>query len=220
MGLIAKEKGMATSFKPVPVGMHLARCYRVVDLGTQNTTYMGETKKQHKVMVQFEVHGEDDNGQPLVTSKGEPMTISKNYTMSLNTEARLRKDLASWRSRDFTEAEKDGFSITNILGVWAMITVSESSGDNGKTYTNIVGINPVPAKIKQAGLPEGFNKAQSFDLDKPDMEMFETFSDGLKAKITASPEWKKHEHGVSETASSASRQQGSGFNDMDEDIPF
>lgn len=219
MGLIAKDSG-TSSFKPVPPGMHLARCYRIVDLGTQKSEWMGTEKQQHKVMIQFEVHGQDEDGQPLVTTKGEPMTISKNYTNSLAPEARLRKDLASWRSRDFTDKEKNGFELKNILGVWAMITVSETYGDNGKKYTNIVGINPVPAQIKQAGLPEAFNKAMLFDIDEPDMDMFETFSDGLKSKITSSPEWRRREQGSNQSKAGAHHADANGFDDVDSDIPF
>jgi len=56
-------------------------------------------------MFKFEVHGEDDQGNPLVTSKGEPMSISKNYTASLSDMATLREDLKNWRGRDFTPEE-------------------------------------------------------------------------------------------------------------------
>ena len=59
MALIAKESGGGGSFTPVPPGMHLARCYRIIDLGTQESTYQGTVKKLPKVMLQFEVHGEE-----------------------------------------------------------------------------------------------------------------------------------------------------------------
>jgi hypothetical protein len=72
--------------------MHLARCYRVVDLGTQKSEYLGTVKHLPKVMLQFEVHGEDEAGKPIVTAKNEPMTISKNFTLSLAEKATLRKD--------------------------------------------------------------------------------------------------------------------------------
>ena len=90
MSLIAKDSGEG-SFTPVPPGMHLARCYRIVDLGTQKSEYQGQTKYLQKVMIQFEVHGEDDKGKALVTNKGEPMSISKNYTLSLAEKATLRQ---------------------------------------------------------------------------------------------------------------------------------
>ena len=88
MGLIAKDSGGGSEFTPVPAGMHLARCYRVIDLGTQDSTYLGTVTKKPKVMFQFEVHGEDDAGNPIVTAKGEPMSISKN-SMALNSRTCL-----------------------------------------------------------------------------------------------------------------------------------
>lgn len=221
MGLVAKDSGGEGSFTPVPPGMHLARCYRVVDLGTQKTEWQGQVKHLQKIMIQFEVHGEDDQGKPLVTSKGEPMSISKNYTLSLAEKATLRKDLQTWRGRDFTADELRGFELKNILGHWAMLSVAKSMGNNGKEYTNIMSVNPVPAAIKKAGLPEGVNTPALFSIEDPDMELFETFSKGLKEKITATPEWSARqgtEYARNETASGSS--QGSGFDDMDDDIPF
>lgn len=214
MGLVAKASG--GDFVPVPVGMHLARCYRVVDLGTQKSEYMGKEKLLPKVMLQFEVHGDDESGKPIVTAKGEPMTISKNFTNSLAEKATLRIDLVRWRGRDFTQAELNGFELKNVLGAWAMITVATSIGRDGKEYTNISSINPVPSAIKSAGLPEGFNKTGVFWIEEPDMAMFETFSDGLKKKIMGSPEW-RDPSGAPAPSTPASK---GGFEDMDDDIPF
>lgn len=225
MSLVAKDSGGEGTFTPVPPGMHLARCYRVVDLGTQKTEWQGQTKYLSKVMIQFEVHGEDESGRALVTSKGEPMSISKNYTLSLAEKATLRKDLQAWRGRDFTQDELRGFELKNILGAWAMIAVAKSVGNNGKEYTNIMSVNPVLAAIKKAGLPEGFNKPAIFSIADADMELFETFGKGLKEKIMASPEWQEREgreYAKAESASGAARHAntGTGFDDMDDDIPF
>jgi hypothetical protein len=191
MSLVAKASASST-FTPVPPGTYLARCYRIVDLGTQKSEYLGTIKHLPKVMLQFEVHGEDDRGAPLVTSKGEPMTISKNFTLSLAEKATLRKDLVSWRGRDFTKDELDGFELKNVLGAWAMISVTKTLGTNGKEYTNIANINTVPKQFKQ-NLPEAFNKTSIFSIAEADMELFETFSEGLRAKIMSSPEWQERE---------------------------
>lgn len=222
MSLIAKVFGGKSSFTPVPPGMHLARCYRVVDLGTQKSEYQGQIKYMQKVMVQFEVHGDDETGKPLVTEKNEPMTISKNYTLSLAEKATLRKDLQAWRGRDFTPEELRGFGLKNILGAWAMISVAKSAGNNGKEYTNIMSVNPVPASIKKAGLPEAHNKVAIFAIENPDMELFETFSNGLKDKIKSSPEWQAREgkgyaQGEKKTGEN---HHGGSLEDMESDIPF
>ena len=218
MALIAKESGGGGGeFTPVPQGMHLARCYRVIDLGTQDSTYLGTVKKLPKVMLQFEVHGEDENGDPIVTGKGEPMSISKNFTLSLAEMATLRKDLQTWRGKEFTEIEKKGFEVKNVLGAWAMISVIKAMGNNGKEYTNIAAIMSVPPAIKKAGMPKGHNELKLFEIAEPDMALFDSFSSGLKEKIQKSPEWQAR---GGKSAPAPSKAPSSGFDDMDDDIPF
>ena len=218
MALIAKDSGGGGGdFTPVPQGMHLARCYRVVDLGTQESTYLGTVKHLPKVMLQFEVHGEDDEGKPIVTSKGEPMSISKNFTLSLAEMATLRKDLQTWRGREFTPEELRGFELKNVLGAWAMISVIKAMGSNGKEYTNIAAIMSVPPAIKKGGMPEGYNDLKLFSIDEPDMALFDSFSNGLREKIQKSPEWQARN---GSSAPATAKTSSSDFDDMDDSIPF
>ena len=215
MSLIAKDSG-ESSFTPVPTGMHLARCYRIIDLGTQKTEFQGSIKYAQKVLIQFEVHGEDEQGNALVTSKNEPMTIGKRLTLSLAEKATLRKDLSNWRGRDFSPEELRGFELKNLLGVWAMISVSRSMGNNGKEYTNIATVNPVPPAMKKQGLPQGFNPLGIFSIAFPDMELFETLSEKLKETITSSPEWQSKRN----ARQAATAEPAAPFADMEDDIPF
>jgi hypothetical protein len=213
MGLIAKDSG---SFTPVPAGMHLARCYRIVDLGTQKSEYKGQVKHQPKAMFQFEIHGEDDKGAPMVTADGKPLSIAKSYTVNLSDKSNLRKDLQMWRGRDFTAQELRGFELTNVLGVWAMLTVSHTES-NGKTYTNIASVNPVPMAMKKAGLPEGVNELKVFRIAEPDMALFDSFSENLKNKIMSSPEWQEL-HGNVVASESKPKDTSDHFNDFDNDL--
>jgi len=167
-------------------------------------------------MVQFEVHGEDVDGQPLVTDKNEPMSVSKRYTRSLAEKAALRADLISWRGREFTPDELNSFDLKNILGAWAMLSIAKSSNKNGKEYTNIANVNPVPAAIKRAGLPNGHNELLDFDIDNFDPEVYNKLSKGVKTIIEGSPEWKSRQDPVRKQAAPT----GSGFDDMDDDVPF
>ena len=186
MPLVVKDSG---DFMSVPPGSHIARCYRIVDLGTQRSEYMGKEKYLQKVMLQFEVHSEDDQGNPLVTQDGRPLSISKSFTCTLSEKSSLRKDLQLWRGRDFTPEELRGFELKNVLGAWALLSVTQSES-NGKTYTNIAAINPVPKAMK-AALPTPVNPTGMFSIEDPDMAMFDTFSENLKNRITSSPEWKE-----------------------------
>jgi len=204
-------------FKMVPSGTHLARCYRIVDLGTQAAEWNGETKYQRKIMLGWEIHGDDDAGEPLLTDEGKPMAIFKNYTFSWSENSNIRKDLQAWRGQPWSDEEVKRFNLENILGQWCMLNVLQSPGKNGKIYANVAGISPVPGMIKKAGLPQGINELQVFKLNEPDWDLFETFSKGLKAKIESSPEYraatgKKSAPKVQETEDS--------FDDLSSDIPF
>ena len=210
MSLIAKATTNST-FTPVPPGMHLARCYRIIDLGTQKATYNGDVKFQPKIMIQFEIHGEDEQGNKLVTDKGEPLSISKNYTLSLGEQATLRKDLQAWRGVAFTPKELGGFELKNILDKWAMVTVTKDVGEDGKEYTNIANINPVPSNMRSL-CKDGHNEARMYSISEHDEELFSTFGKRLQEKIALSPEFQAKQKKPGST--------GSGFDDMSDDMPF
>jgi hypothetical protein len=179
MTFYVEDTAPSGDFKPVPAGLHLARCYRIIDIGTQRSEYDGIEKLQRKISLFWEFHGKDDEGNPLVTDKGDPLAIFKNYTLSWHEKASLRVDLQNWRNKPFTEVEMKKFDISTILGQWCMLTVVPRPGKNGKMYSNVKGVAPVPSIIKQAGLPQGVNPTQEFRLADPDYVLFETFGKGL-----------------------------------------
>jgi hypothetical protein len=190
MSFYVEDKG--GNFERCPSGMHLARCYRIIDLGTQKSEYMGQTKYLHKVMLGWEIHGMHDDGTPIKMQDGRPFAIFKNYTLSWSEKANLRLDLQSWRGRPFSQEEMRKFDLKNVLNAWCMLNIIERPGKNdNKIYTNVDGVTPVPSIYKQNGLPQAVNKDELFNISEPNMEMFNGFSDNLKAKISNSPEWQK-----------------------------
>jgi hypothetical protein len=188
MGLTASDSGNG-NFKRVPAGSHIARCFSIADLGTHTTNgQYGETTNR-KVRLAWEIFGEDENNEPLVTDvdgKSMPLTINKTYTLSLGEKANLRKDLAAWRGRDFTADELKAFDVSSVLGVYCMLNVTLSE-TNGKTYSNIAGISPLHKSMEK---PKAVHANQVFDLDNPDMQVFNSFYEGLQDYIMESPEYK------------------------------
>jgi len=216
MGFIASDNGGTGNFKRVPGGAYVGRCYSLIDLGTQTTSGQYGEKQQHKIRIGFELFGEDENGEPLtVEVDGEqmPLTISKSYTVSLHEKSSLRKDLASWRGRDFTDEEAKSFDVSKLLGAYALVNVTTSE-TNGKTYSNVAGLTPLPGALKNAK-PEPVHNDLVFDLDNPDMAIFANFHEKLQEAIRKSPEWQK--------AANRMAQQGSvayAGGDDPEDPPF
>ena len=214
MAIIASSSG-GSEFELAPAGNHVARCYRIIDMGSHKNSY-GNTLR--KILVSWELHGEDDEGNPLTMPDGKPMVISANYTLSLSEKATLRAVLESWRGKPFTLQELSGFDITAVLGHWCMVTVAhEVSQKNQKTYANVKSVAPVPAVIKKNGLPEGVNPVSSLSLDPAtfDQTLFDSLSDGIKKKIMESPEYKKLG-----APSVKAEKPASDLATMDDDVPF
>lgn len=190
MGFIAKDSGGESNFKKVPPGVYVARCYSLIDMGTQVSDGQYGAKEQHKIRIAFEIFGDDDAGNPLtvdVDGKQMPLTISKTYTLSLHEKAGLRKDLAAWRGRDFTEEEAKAFDVSKLINAYCMLNITTSE-NNGKTYTNIAGITPLPQALKNAK-PEPVHSVVMFDLDQPDWEIFQNFHEKLQETIKKSPQF-------------------------------
>ena len=190
MGFIAKDNGGEGNFKKVPPGVYVARCYSLIDMGTQVSDGQYGAKEQHKIRIGFEIFGEDDAGQPLtidMDGKEMPLTISKTYTLSLHEKSGLRKDLAAWRGRDFTDEEAKAFDVSKLISAYCMVNVTTSE-NNGKTYTNIAGLTPLPQALKNAK-PAPVHEPVIFDLDQPDWEVFQNFHEKLQEYIKKSPEF-------------------------------
>jgi hypothetical protein len=173
-------------FKIAPAGLHMARLYSVIDLGHQATEWAGETKIMHKVVLTWELHGNDDQDQPLKTDDGKPLIVSKRYTVSLGDQARLRQDLEAWSNKKMTAEDRKKFDLRNLLDKFCMVNITHS--EDGK-YANISGISPVPSALRNAQ-PEGINPTLHFWLAEFDQSKYDSLPKYYKEKITESSEWR------------------------------
>ena len=191
--------------------MHVARCYRLIDLGTQPKSYQGKpTGEARKIMASWELLGDER------MDDGKPFTISKSWFLSMHEKASLRKDLESWRGKPFNAEEEASFDVSKLLGAYCLLNVVQEAGKDGSSYTQIKAITPL---IKGMPKPDPVNANFIFDADEPDMAAFEKFSDKMKELINGCREWRTKRAG-GKPATTATATQGSGFEDMDDDIPF
>ena len=111
-------------FEKLEKGIYHATCFRMVDLGTQDNTYKGETNKKMKVQIDFEItEALDPDNSEVKMADGRPFGVGKEYTASLFESANLRKDLESWRGKSFTQEELDSLELTDFLGCTVKIEV-------------------------------------------------------------------------------------------------
>jgi len=203
-------------FKIAPVGNHLARLYRVIDLGTQMREWVGKVNMTRRVKFFWELHGEDEKGNALCMDDGKPMIQSREYTWSLHEKSALRQHLEAWRGLAFTDAELKGFDIKKVLGQFCMLTIAHRAS-NGKNYADVKNVSSVPSIIKKAGLPTGVNSTMIFNLDEFDEVMFESLSEWLKATIVKSSEYRAMQQ---PTTSAQYIAASGGLADVDDDLPF
>lgn len=206
-------------FELPPAGATAARCCAVIDLGTQQGTYQGETKAQAKLLLSFEL--------TETRSDGTPHRVSRRMTASLHKKAQLRAFLEQWRGRPFTDEDLRAFNVGKLLGGAALLNLVHVERA-GKQYANILSVSPVP---KGMSAPELREAPTLFDLSAPDWQVFAGLSSRLQETISASPEYQaqaaRMPKSVSMTAPVPARPPApapapaaGGFGDFDDDIPY
>ncbi len=192
-------------FKPAPVGSHIARCIKVIDMGTQKNEYEGRVSFVRQVNLTWELPNElmeDGN------SAGKPFTVSKIYTASLGEKANLRRDLQTWRGKEFTPDELRGFDARNVLGKACMLSVIHT--DKGKAK-----VSAVMAVPKGMETPAQVNESVYFSLDPSEfsLEVYESLGKWHKETIALSPEYATAVHVAPAEVSDP-------MADLTDDIPF
>jgi len=196
----------SSTFTPCPAGAYLARCCSVIDMGTQQTDFNGETKHQRKVLISFEILDPDTH-----RDDGKPYLISKRYTASLHEKASLRRDLEAWRGAKFADAEVQRFDLGAIVGRTCLLSVIHDTKPDGKTFANIAGISKPPKGMTGS---EPTEPLLHFDLAAPNWPLFDTLGEKLKAQIAASPEYS------AARATKATPPGATAFDDMPDDAAF
>lgn len=184
MSLTVKEPE-GGKFEQVPEGVFIARCYSLLDLGTQTVYVEGDEKQQSKIAIGWELLDDEIRRE----EDDLPFTIEKNYTASLWKTSALAKDLTAWRSKAFTDEELQGFDLKKILNAYCQIQVAHKKVGE-KTYANVAAIMGMPKGMPK---PEPVNDVRAFDIDEPDITVFNSLRGYYKLKIQAAPEWKAQE---------------------------
>lgn len=181
MPIIAENKG--TEYVLIPAGNHLAICYGMVEIGTvkeENGLYAGKESK--KVRITWETpHEAHDFGNGM-----EPLSISKEFTLSMSEKATLRKMLESWRGKPFTDKEAESFDITRLLGNPCMINVIHKTSKGGKDYADITAISSLP---KGLAVPEQTNESFELSYSSWNQARFDALPDYIKNKMKTSREY-------------------------------
>lgn len=193
MSLIASEKSGWT-IELIPEGVHIARCVSVIDLGTQLTTFEKKEKEVHQVRFEFEFPNLTYTFEDKDTKVEKTVTkvMGTTFSVSLNSKAKMRKFLESWRGKKFTEEELKWFNLWKVL--WQVCQIQIIHSEDGK-YANIENALPL---MKWISVPETDRELMTFSIledtkGKPiwfNEDSFEKLPEWLQNKIMESKEMK------------------------------
>jgi len=181
--MLVKSSDGGGAFAEPPEGTHLARCVKIIDLGTRESEYNGEKRSRREVVIAWEL---PDELIPKGEAAGKPFVVSKFYTASLSEKATLRHDLEKWRAKSFTPEELKGFDLKAILGKACMVTVVQKEGGKRR----VEGVSSVP---KGMTVPPQVNPSVYFSTepDEFDQNVFNALSAGFQKMIMESPEYQQ-----------------------------
>jgi len=174
-------------FEKAPSGSHLARCYAVVDLGTQpQPDFQGEHRPPARmVRLSFELPNSKMAGTYREEDKGRPFAVHIHAKMSLHPKANLRKYMEGWRGKKFDDESVKAFDPRKLVGLPCRLALVEN-GD----YVNVDSISPLN-KDEVKKLPKVINEPVFFSLEPDEFSAvdFEKLSERTQEKIARSPEY-------------------------------
>ncbi len=165
--------------------------YSLVDLGHQKTNWDNQEKWSPKVRLTFELPHQLDEFEVeekgKVTKVSKPMVVSIEQTRSLGEKASLRKLLEQWRGQTFTSKELQAFSLKNLLGKPAMLTLIHKTSQQGRQYCAIAGASKLPKGMKAPATTT--NDQLYYEIEQGEAGQFNDMPDWLQEKIRASKEF-------------------------------
>jgi hypothetical protein len=191
MALTLSETSKNAERKLPEAGATVGILYSLVDLGHQKTNWDGQEKWTPKVRLSFELPDQTDefeveeNGKRTKISK--PMIVSIEQTRSLGEKASLRKLLEQWRGQTFTASELKAFSLKNLLGKPAMLTLIHKTSQQGRQYCAIAGASKLPKGLKAPDTTA--NDQIYYEIEQKDGGQFNDMPEWLQEKIRGSKEF-------------------------------
>lgn len=187
--IIARDNGGGDfePFEPLEAGSYIARCYQMIEIG-HILAFKDDKQTTHKVLLGFEL---PEALHEFKKGEGQkPWVVSKEFTLSMNSKANLRKFLEDWRGLAFKDEEAEEFELTALIGKPCRITVKHKPGTGAKanrTYLEIAGISPL-TKVEVGKMPAQVNPSQILAYDDFNTKLFESLPKYIKEKIESSEE--------------------------------
>jgi len=191
MSLTLSESVKTTERQLPEAGSTMGVLVQLIDMGLQETNWDGEKKMSPKVRLTFALPDQVIDGEVVENGKTtkvtKPMMVSLELTRSLGERATLRKHLESWRGAAFTSKELASFSLKNLLGKAALLTLMHKTSQAGRQYCAINAISKLPKGMTAP--KESVGSHVFYEIENGQNEVFDALPEWLQDKIRASKEF-------------------------------
>ena len=174
-----------TTFTPVEAlepGTYPARLVQVIDMGVQpSRPFKGQEKPpRHRIYTTYELSHEfmkDEDGNPDPT---KPRWISEDFAF-FNLEMTTAKSTERYIALDPAGVCEGDWG--RLLGIACQVTLTKEKRSKGDGNTNYISHVGGPINLQGYVQPELVNPTKLFDLDQPDMDVFNALPEWLQKKI-------------------------------------
>ena len=194
--------GTNTEFAPAPEGTHRAVCWRVIDLGLQDSTF--GVKRVCLISWQLDEQQQD----------GSAFMVQRRYSMTLGKRSALREDLESWRGRAFTDQELEAFDLEALVGKSCLLGIKHAERD-GIVYANIASVTALPKGTKP--LPP---IDDPYIVEGPSSPAFDRLTEKMQQIVAEGHERLALQRSTSGNGKAASPQATTTEEALNDEIPF
>lgn len=207
------------TYELCPAGTHVARLYKIINLGTHDTEWQGQAKTSVIVRLYWELPNEIKEYEKEVNGTKEmvkaPFAISREMTFSMGEKANLRKIVEGMIGSALSDDEAYDFDLESLLGHACILTVIHETGKaSGNKFALVSSTSPL---MRGMEAPAQVNESEVIDVDDLNEKQISELPQWLGDKMRESHEYRKK---VGQPVSSDSAIP-EGYEDIKpEDIPF
>lgn len=178
-----------------PKGTHIARLFKIVNLGTHDYEYQGDTKTAQFIRLYWELpnkidkfsYTDKETGKEVEVEK--PFAVSREFTLSMGPKSNLRPIVEGIIGVALTDDEAYNFDIETLLGKESLITVSHvKSKDGSREFSKVM--NTAELMDGQT-CPSAVNDLIVIDVNSITEEECGALPEWMRERLTESHEWKK-----------------------------
>ncbi len=200
----------------IPADSHLAICYAVVDLCTQEVEYVvGQPQKTRQIMIQWELPDCRMEGESDGEKWNKPRVTGKTYTFSTYVKSNLAQHITPWMG-----GCPDDFKFESLIGQPCLLSIVHRPSKQGNVYANVAGVMKVPNGMTtpQQENPSMYYSYEEMAKEFPEAMMGDNYK-WLREKIEGSVEFKMIEHAAEVMGGDEPLEDTTDYVD-DENLPF